>query len=556
MSGKSLRTHQVAIDMHLGTAGVGLVDAFHAYLAIHEDECAFVGQDLKGQDVSLTRADIAKLVFAFARGLEARNVGEGDAIIIGARNCLEHWCLFWASQIAGVTVAMIPYVSTAKQLEERAPALLAAAQHIRAKLIVVDLSPAELYGAIGMTIASLSELPVETTRTVFAACDPNRVAVIQFTSGSTSQPKACALNSSGFVLNAEAILARLAAQPGDRFVSWLPTFHDMGLMTAFILPIVSSGHIVFRQTRRFLMRPLSWLQDLSCSERTHTGVPNFALALVSRHIESRPPKGLDLSHVQSIVCGAEPIVPNTVRRFLNATSLMELQPSAFHAAYGMAEATLMVSSRPGGLAVSVGKSRLRSDQEQVCVGHPIDDVKVEIRRGDGTIARSTEIGEVFIQSRCMMVGYIESNGLIAAHTNDGWFPTGDLGFVVDGELYITGRVKDLIIVAGHNLYPTVIEAALARAIGLEEYHIAVFGHHDALSTETMCVLVETKEKTVAGDLSRRILEFCVKEFDVAPSRILYARPGAILRTTSGKIRRAAIGNAMREGTLPLLPDIA
>lgn len=299
------------------------------------------------------------------------------------------------------------------------------------------------------------------------------------------------------------------------------------------------------------------------AHRPHTPVPNFALALVTRFLRRRPLADLDLSDVCSIVCGAEPIDPDTVRAFLAETGAHGLAPSVFHAAYGMAEATLMVTSRPGGLAVSAGAEPTRAEtgeaaaedvpvQEATCLGHPIEGVEIEVRCNDGRIARDKESGEIFLKSTYMMEGYLGPDGKPVPLASDAWFASGDIGFCSNGELYVTGRSKDLVIVAGRNLFPVAIEAVIARELDIEQFHVAAFGQPGDFGTEQLCVLIETKNTASPRHLDPRIIACCMQEFDVAPAEIVYARAGAILRTTSGKIRRAAIAASKRNGMLELL----
>lgn len=540
-----------------------MLDRFAAYLDNDLSASALQAPNIAGDEVSLSRQELADIVFDFAGGLAERKIGKGDVLLIAAPNCMEKWAFFWAAQCSGVCIGLIPFFESQQQLDDRAASVRHMVDQVGAKLVVTDRVIDGSCAGTGLPLISLSNFQGSGTTAKLDRHPNDAPAVIQFTSGSTSAPKGCALRGSGFVFNACQVARRLNMRAGDTIVSWLPTFHDMGLLSALVLPVVGEGKVVFRPSRRFLMRPLSWLQDLSVASRPHTPVPNFALALVTRFLRRRPPATLDLSGVCSIVCGAEPIAPDTVRDFFAETHVHGLEPSVFHAAYGMAEATLMVTSRPGGLAVSTdaGQSPTKTDEsvgahvqmsEVTCLGRPIDGVEIMIRCDDGHTARDMETGEIFLKSVCMMQGYLNADGTPIALDDDAWFATGDIGFFSNGELYVTGRCKDMVIVAGRNISPVAIEAVIARELDIEHFRVAAFGQPSELGTEALCVLIETKNVLPPRHLDPQVIACCMRELDIAPAEIFYAHAGAILKTTSGKIRRAAIAAGKRDGSIAIL----
>ncbi len=546
-----------------------LSSEFRSYAEKPLTDIMFIGVDASMNKVVLTRGEIVSQVYSAAAGLDKRGYAPGDVIILGLKNSIEQFCVFWAAQIMEITVGLVPPLETAKALNGFTGRLADLRRMTNARAIVLKNFeiPDNLQTAIPIVEVETLFVPGGKPQN-FASGGADGTAVIQFTSGSTASPKGCALRNGAFVKNANWILEKLGAKSGDSLVSWLPTFHDMGLMSALILPIVGNMALSFRPSSSFLRNPLLWLEDLAAADRPHTAVPNFALALVNRQLSRKPDTFVDLSDVQNIACGAEPIYADTVRDFLLATARLNLSPKTFHSSYGMAEATLVVSSKPGGLRTGTSACHQHAERktsiekrgaekngfgkEIVCLGTPAGDVQCEVRRKNGEKCDDIEIGEIFVQSSAMMIGYIDEHGSLNRRRNNEWLATGDLGYIFQNEIYLTGRKKDVVIVAGRNIYPAEVESLLARALEIDPLRVAAFGRVSDQQQEELCILLEIKASSYPEALRRQIMRICMEQLSLSPDRILFARSGAISRTTSGKIRRHEISRQSVDGKLNLL----
>lgn len=511
-----------------------LATAFRDYVRAAPEATALRCARDGGDMVVLTRRALGDLVLTYGAGLRSEGVRRGDRVVLALGTSVEFVACFWAVLLLGAIAVPTPPIDRRGKQEERLRQLGRMCEVCVPALIVVGAE-------VGEVDLHYRLAPVDRLETAAPALGEfplpagNDIAVLQFTSGSTGRPRGCALSHRAMLTNARANVERLQIVAGDSLVSWLPLFHDMGLMTGILAPIVGGVAVQLRSPARFLVNPLSWLEDLTASGRAHTAVPNFALALTLQRIERRAPNSLRLDQVKSIACGAEPIDPVLVRRFLEALAPHGLDPRAFLAAYGMAEATLMVSSRPGGLATA----RI-AGTEMVNLGRAVPGAAIQIRDAQGRPLAEGEVGEVQVLSPSLMDGYYGDAPATRAKLVGGWLRTGDLGCLVDGELLVAGRTDDLIIVGGRNIYPSDVEYAVARAAGLSPSRIAAFGRPGALGTEAIHVVVESKAIDGRDLLTACVQTACIEACGVAPEGVTIVRSGAIPRTTSGKIRRGEL----------------
>jgi len=531
-----------------------LAAAFRAYVAAEPDAHALFCRSEGGGEGILSRRDLLARVERLAAGLSAAGVIRGDRVVLALRTSVEWVACFWALQWLGAVAVPVapPAGQTRRQQGLGDLARICAVARPR---VVVGWSEDLAWPGCDFTLRSPDALDRDGMAAAVAgpaAIAGDDLAVLQFTSGSTGHPKGCALTQHAMLTNATAIAERMDIRAGDTAVSWLPTFHDMGLMTGVLAPVVAGTSARLRESSRFLVNPISWLEDLARFPRTHTAAPNFALALVLDRLARRPAAGLDLSGVATIVCGAEPIDAALATRFLETLAPWGLQAEAFHAAYGMAEATLLVTSRPRGLTSRrfrlppVGEAATEQagappagETTLVNLGRPVEGVEIRIvgKRGDGV---DPEVGEVEIRSPSLMRAYFHNPEATDAALQDGWLRTGDLGLVCDGDLYIAGRAKDLIIVAGRNIYPSDVEHAVARATGLLASSVAAFARRSALGTDAVCLLIECPDRADVERLVQLAEASCLEACGAAPALVITAVRGAIPRTTSGKVRRSEL----------------
>jgi fatty-acyl-CoA synthase len=413
-------------------------------------------------------------------------------------------------------------------------------------------------------VVSIAELP-ETGELTCGAVSAHDVVFLQFTSGSTSAPRGVRVTHGSLWANAHAIIMDgLRATPDDRAVSWLPLYHDMGLIGFVMSPLVTRTPVTLISTLDFLKRPEVWVRTLSEDRGTISFAPNFGYALAARRTTST--EGLDLSAVRVLGCGAEPIQPDTIHSFFERFSEVGLKPSAFLACYGMAETTLAVTfagmedelkvdhleieSEATDLNNTAGLHRLAHRIPVVSCGRPLPRHQVSILSKDGELLPEGQIGEVFVQGPSVTDGYWDDEDATNRVFVDGGVKTGDLGYLSEGELYVTGRLKDTIIVRGRNFAPTPIEVAAGRVDGVRTGNVAAFSISGDL-TEQIIVAAEYREgepETIESDIVRAVQH----DVGLTVSEVVLIKAGSLPKTTSGKLQRSATRDQYLDGTLGFL----
>ncbi len=406
------------------------------------------------------------------------------------------------------------------------------------------------------------------------------LAVLQYTSGSTSQPKGVMLSHANLIDNTHTIFHAFRVQPEDRGVFWLPTHHDMGLVGGVIIDVFAGATNVLISPVDFLQKPITWLAAISKYRATISGGPNFAYDLCVRNITDEQRATLDLSSWALAFIGAEPIQPATLERFAAAFAPCGFKPSAFYPCYGLAEATLMVSGARRGSGATVQAFRDTALTENhvepapdgngrarrlVACGSPVDTMRVVIvNPKTHTEAAPDCVGEIWVAGASVGQGYWHNLRLTSrsfnAHLSDTgegpFLRTGDLGFMSDGQLYITGRREDLIIVRGLNRYPQDIEATARMSHPLLEAGYGVAFAADDHGSQQLILVQEVKNngktdfKLVLDAVRMAVLD----EHDLALDTIVLVRSGTIPKTSSGKVQRRACRRAFLSGELKTLAE--
>lgn len=383
---------------------------------------------------------------------------------------------------------------------------------------------------------------------------PEDVAYLQLTSGSTGLPRAAMVRHGAALHNAAAIDEAIAGEGGRRAsqlgatgVSWLPLHHDMGLVGIFLVALrfgLSQWHM---PPRAFLGRPLVWLRHLADHAVTAASAPCFAYEVCVERSTAEQRAALDLSGYRAAMVGAEMIRPDTIARFCEAFAPAGFAREAIRACYGMAEATLAVTfdskhaglrtrPAPGGAAEAFGL------REVACVGAPVRDTALRIVGPNGAPLPEGRVGEIEVSGPGVVSGYLGDPEATEANLRDGWLRTGDLGFVVDGELYVTGRVKDLIILGGQNVSPYEIEwvaESIAGAGGSRRAGVfSVPGPHGERAV--LVLEVEAGSEEALERLERDLRVGVGRHLGSPVADVVLVRRGAIPRTTSGKVRRAEL----------------
>jgi fatty-acyl-CoA synthase len=408
---------------------------------------------------------------------------------------------------------------------------------------------------------------------------PDDLALLQFTSGSTSRPKGVMVTHGNLAANAEAFMIDgLRRDPTvDKGLSWLPLFHDMGLIGFVVGPLFTHVPCVFVPTASFVRAPRLWLDKIHQHRATITYAPNFAYALVAKRLRGKDLGGLDLSCIRVCGCGAEPIQAGIIRDFLVQLAPAGLDPRALLASYGMAEATLAITFVPlrDGLRTDriekAGLSEGRADPsdvgtELVDCGEPFPAHEVAIVNEAGQRLGERQVGEIVVRGPSVTKGYFAEPELTAraykALRGDEsnarpWLHTGDLGYLAGGRLFVCGRIKDVIIVRGRNYYPSDIEWAVSELPSVRRGNVVAFGlgvdasgraAHDGTGEERVVVCCEAFASEASS--VREAARACVAaRFGLTVLEVVVTPPAALPRTSSGKLQRGKTRQMYLSGTL-------
>jgi acyl-CoA synthetase (AMP-forming)/AMP-acid ligase II len=363
-------------------------------------------------------------------------------------------------------------------------------------------------------------------------------AYIQLSSGTTGPPRGVVLSHGAIVRYAESAGRALDLRSDDTFVGWLPLFHDMGLITHVLVPTLTAVPSVHIATARWLRHPETLPQAVDRHRGTMTWMPNFAFAYCARRVRDEDLAGLDLSCWRSVGNGSEPIVPAVMEAFVERFAAAGFRREALVAGYGFAENVCGVTLTRPGRPPRVDRSGPRA---VVSCGVPRPGVEVRVVDEAGRDLPDRAVGRILVRSTTLFDGYLDALEETRASFENGWFRSGDMGYVAEGELYVTGREKDLVIIGGRNVHPEAIEAAAAASPGFGSGRLVAFGVPDQTgATEAAVLVCETKNGHGEAEAARRALRDAVlAEVGVGLADVRFVPKGWIIRTTSGKTVRAA-----------------
>lgn len=401
------------------------------------------------------------------------------------------------------------------------------------------------------TVEQLQQLPQVAPHLPLVR--PDELCFLQFTSGSTSLPKGVMVTHANLVANARAFLGPTGVNPSleDLTVTWLPLYHDMGLIGFALGAIVCSLPSLIMPTEAFGRRPNLWLETLSQSRGTLTFAPNFAYALATKRARDKDLEGLDLSRVRIAGCGAEPINPKVMREFAERFARCGFRPEALLPAYGMAEATLAITFHPRmtpmvtdrvsveamqrGEAAPSGAAAESGTLELVSCGVPFPEHEIKIADDQGNSLPERRVGEIMTRGPSITQGYYQNPAATADAWQDGWLRTGDLGYIADGNLYVCGRLKDLIIIRGANYYPQDLEWSVAELPGVRRDNVVAFSVQRN-GEETLIIAAEGNS-TDAPALRKSIASKIAETAGVTVGHVAVVRVGSLPKTSSGKVQR-------------------
>jgi fatty-acyl-CoA synthase len=507
-----------------------------------------------------TWAQVHERARRIAGGLAAAGVGHRDAVAVLAGAPVEIAPTAQAIWMRGASLTMLHQPTPRTDLQRWADETTAVVKMIDAKAVVVSdpfMAAAPVLSQLGMSVLTIAELlegrsiePIDT--------DEHDLAFLQLTSGSTGSPKAVQITHANVVANAEAMFAGANVDVDtDVIVSWLPCFHDMGMTGYLTVPMYYGAELVKVTPMDFLRDALLWARLIDKYRGTMTAAPNFAYKLFAKRLRRQATPGqFDLSSLRWALSGAEAVEPADMEDLCEAGAPFGLKPEAIVPAYGMAETTVAVSFSQCGAgmvvdevdanllavlhrAVPAGRGRTR---RLVCLGRPLQGLATRIVDEDGSVLPARGVGVIQVRGGPVTQGYTTVAGFIEAQDEQGWFDTGDLGYLTtSGEIVVCGRVKDVIIMGGRNIFPTDIERAAARVKGVRPGSAVAVRLNAGNQRESFAVAVESaawQEPAQVRRIEHQVAHEVFAEVDVRPRNVVVLEPGMIPKTPSGKLRRA------------------
>ena len=517
-----------------------------------------------GQEESITYAGLQRGAERIAAGLQAHHVEPGQAVAIMLPTGAGYLYSFFGILLAGGTPVPIYPPVRPSQIEDHLRRHAGILSNARVPLLITirEAKPVglllraqvESLRAV-VTVEDLESTGAELLRPVVKAGD---IAFLQYTSGSTGQPKGVMLTHANLLANVRAFGQAGQASVSDVFVSWLPLYHDMGLIGAWFGSMYHAFLLVLMSPLAFLARPERWLQAIHRHRGSITAAPNFAYELCLRRITDEHMEGVDLSSLRYAVNGAEPVIPETIINFEERFAKFGLKKGTLIPVYGLAESTVGLALPPPGRGLIV--DRVRRDAIMVSgraepapedddtalrfvnCGPPLNGHQIKIVDSTGSEVGDRQEGNLHFRGPSSTIGYLRNPEETRKLFHGDWLDSGDLAYMVKGEVYITSRVKDVIIRAGRNIYPYELEVAVGEIEGIRKGCVAVFGASDpATGTERVVVLAETREteSQIRLLLTDKINSLAMDLLGQPADDVVLAPPHAVLKTSSGKIRRAA-----------------
>ncbi|HKZ51972.1 MAG TPA: fatty acyl-AMP ligase [Candidatus Acidoferrales bacterium] len=525
----------------------------------------------------LTYSELLHGAAAVARGLRACGLRSGETAAIMLPTGRDFFFSFLGVWLAGGIPVPIYPPFRADKLEEYARRQSAILHNAQARVLITFRQVERLARLLKPRVPSL--LAVVTAERLLHRQGPKQtdgrslpaaeeltqspslddVALIQYTSGSTGEPRGVALTHRNLLANLRAIGHGVQVRPDDVTICWLPLYHDMGLIGCWLFSLYFGLPITVLSPLAFLRRPERWLRAIHRYRGTLSPAPNFAYELCARKIDDRALEGLDLSSWRVALNGAEPVSADTIARFTRRFALYGFRPEAMMPVYGLAESSVALTFAPlerpprvHAVARDVFQRHRRAEPASeseaeplrfVSVGRPLPEHEVRVvDDADRPVGEGVE-GHLQFRGPSAMQGYYRNaEATAAALTADGWYRTGDLAYCADGEIFITGRTKDLIIKAGRNIYPQEIEEVASDVAGIRRGCVVAFAVPDPRNgTDALVLVAETRETdpAVQARLATEVKRLVGTRCQVSPEVVHLVPPQVVPKTPSGKIRRAA-----------------
>ncbi len=555
-------------------AAATIIEAFRWHLERHPDRehITLIEGDEKLETISYARlwADAGEV----ACGLAAVGISRGDTVALMLPTSSAFFQVFLgAMRVGAIPVPMYPPLRWT-EIEEHvrgraailANSLARALVTVPEALFIGQLVRAELPDL--HAVISIDRLRGTNGKTVVATASGRDTAMLQYTSGSTGDPKGVVLSHDNLLANIRAMGSAAAVTSSDRFVSWLPLYHDMGLIGAWLGTMYHAVPLVLMPPTSFLGRPSRWLWAIHRYRATISAGPNFAYEIAASRVRDEDLAGLDLSSWRLAFNGAEPVRAATLERFAGRFAPYGFDRRALTPVYGLAESAVGLTFPPLGRGPLVerideevltreGSAHVPSDTaipplEVVSCGRPLPHHEIRVVDDGGREVPERMEGRVEFRGPSATIGYHRNPGATAKLFRGQWLDTGDVGYIAGGELFLTSRAKDLIKRGGHNIHPYDLEAAVGDVPGIRKGCVAVFGTADRASgTERVIVVAETNQSDPSSRaaLRERIMALATIHLNGPADEVLLVPARTVLKTSSGKIRRAACRELYDKGLL-------
>ena len=569
---KPLASQMVTADTrsgHVDTApdsAQTLADVLAWHVANHGERPHIQFYDDYTDGEILTYRDLWTGACAVAAGLRDRGLEPGEMVALMLPTSRDYFFEFYGVVLAGgVPVPIYPPVRRA-QIEDHLRRQTHILENCRAAMLLTTADVGRIAHLLSVAVEPLrhvltvtqllnhTEMPDLVQRT------SDDIAFLQYTSGSTGDPKGVVLSHHNLLANMRADGVGMGVQPHDVFVSWLPLYHDMGLIGAWLGSLCHAVRLVIMPPLAFLAKPQRWLWAIHRYHGTLSAAPNFAFELCLSRVTDADMNGVDLSHWRIAANGAEAISARTVGAFCDRFVAYGFHRQAMFPVYGLAECAVGLTFPPLGReplidaidrdaltrtcrAVPVAGAVSGHDALRVVAcGQPLPRHEIRVVDDAGRELPERHEGRLQFRGPSATSGYYERPTDTAKLYADGWLETGDRAYIAAGDLYLTGRTKDIIIRAGRNIYPAEVEDAIGDLDGIRKGQVAIFGTTDAAAgTERIVVVAETRKRTDAAQQSLRsaINARAIDLMAAPPDEVVLASPNTVLRTSSGKIRRSA-----------------
>jgi PAS domain S-box-containing protein len=511
---------------------------------------------------TVTFGNFIRSAFSDARHFQDQGLTKGDTIILIMPQGVPLMTAFAGAMLLGAVPAILAYPNFKADPKKYSSGLRGVSKNLKARLVLVDDSfPSDLTANLQLdqgaklirysVASSLEDCP-------YIVGGAEDLAFIQHSAGTTGLQKGVGLSHAAVLRQLEHLASVLNLSDEDRIYSWLPLYHDMGLIACFMLPLVYHLPVVMQSPTEWVLRPGTMLQLITDFRCTLGWIPNFALQFLARRVRRKDAVQYDLSSLRALINCSEPVRARSIQEFKAAYTRYGLKPSAIQSSYAMAENVFAVTqsamdSVPKGIWVSgqhlahehVAVPAASESEGSLCLvssGHCLPGNRVRIVSADEEDLQDGRVGEILIQSDSLFNGYYNQPELTVTALKDGWYWSGDLGFLLDNELYVIGRKKDLIIVAGKNIYPQDVEEIVSGHPAIHDGRVVAFGLYNAdRGTQDIIIVAETEtieELTHSDQIERALRNAVASELDVVPRAVYLKPPKWIVKSTAGKPARS------------------